>query len=164
MKTIGNAPKTPLSWIFLKTNLLACCTPKKYRSYCCMVPPQKNFFGEISTFSRGGDHTRFFQFFFSKQKHDRFLHAKNFLHIFTFLAGNAPKTCPFCVRSKNAIKKSCFLGRFSFKMYKMHTFSPPQAKNFENRKKMYHFQSIFTQFSAFGGKFFQFCTVNDEGL
>ena len=77
----------------------------------------------------GGTIQHFSEIFFSVQKKHRkslseFFFSSFFLLFFLsffpliffpsrfyFLAGNAPKTCPFCVRSKNAIKNACLFDR-----------------------------------------------------
>ena len=94
----------------------------------------------------------FFEIFFHSLEIDRkwtiFLYMQIFLHIFNFLAGNAPKNVHFCVRCKNAIKNACFFAPHSSKIHVLLLYSPPQAKFFENRRKNYHFLLIF--YSIFG--------------
>ena len=131
---------------------------KHYRSYCCMVPPQKKFFAKISKFPRGGTILDFFEIFFHSLEIDRkstiFLYMQIFLHIFIFLAGNAPKNVHFCVRCKNAIKNACFFAPHSSKIHVLLLNSPPQAKFFENRRKNYHFLLIFYSIFGLRPKFF----------
>ena len=115
-------------------------------------PPSKKIFAKISKFPRGGTILDFFEIFFHSleidQKSTIFLYMQIFLHIFIFLAGNAPKNVHFCVRCKNAIKNACFFAPHSSKIHVLLLYSPPQAKIFENRRKNYHFLLIF--YSIFG--------------
>ena len=78
-------------------------------------PPSKKIFREnFEIFEGGGTILDFFEIFFHSLEIDRkstdFLYMQIFLHVFYFLAGNAPKNVPFRVRCKNAIKKYIFFG------------------------------------------------------
>ena len=114
-------------------------------------PLKKSFSRKFPNF-RGGTILDFFEIFFHSLEIDRkstiFLYMQIFLHIFIFLAGNAPKNVHFCVRCKNAIKNACFFAPHSSKIHVLLLYSPPQAKFFENRRKNYHFLLIF--YSIFG--------------